>query len=189
MPKRRITLKIGEYYHIYNRAVSNTLLFREHRNYPFFLDKVKLYLVNCVDILAYCLMPTHFHFLLEIKTDGLSQAMALLSMSYAKAYNKVYHRSGSLFQGRYKIRHIQDLNYLNQVVQYIHLNPVKDRLVNNPSFWEYSSLQDYFGIRKLDFINPSAILEQYRTRKDSPLSEMMNNYREHMERYLKLPES
>lgn len=62
MPKRKVHLIPGNYYHIYNKAVTDNNLFIEEKNYRFFLTKIKKYLLNSVDILAYRLMPNHYHF-------------------------------------------------------------------------------------------------------------------------------
>ena len=59
---------------------------------------MKLHLINHVDILAYCLMPNHYHFLLYLKNENLSDAMKSLSVAYTKAINKRFNRSGVLFQ-------------------------------------------------------------------------------------------
>ena len=75
MPKRNLDLIPGHYYHIYNKAVSDNLLFVEDKNYHFFILKIKKYLLSTVDVLAYCLMPNHYHLLVHLKTNNLSKGM------------------------------------------------------------------------------------------------------------------
>ena len=92
-----------EYYHIYNRAIAGNLLFQEPGNYPFFLTKVEKYILPKADLIAYCLMPNHYHLVLKLNTDNISTAMQKLAISYAKSYNLVYNQSGHLFQGPFKL--------------------------------------------------------------------------------------
>jgi hypothetical protein len=90
-----------KYYHIYNRTNNSEIAFRSSENYDFFLSKYRKYLGGMLDTLAYCLMPTHFHFLVIIRseeTDSIKNAVGIMLSSYTKAINKRYNRHGSLFQ-------------------------------------------------------------------------------------------
>ncbi len=97
MPKRKVHLLPGNYYHVYNKAVTDNQLFIEEKNYHFFLTKIKKYLLDCVDVLAYCLMPNHYHLLIQVKTIELPKAMQQLALSYSVSFNKEYQRVGHLF--------------------------------------------------------------------------------------------
>ncbi|MDJ0735713.1 MAG: transposase [Nostocaceae cyanobacterium] len=98
MPRRRISLESGNFYHIYNRGNNRENIFLERENYLYFLKLVKLHLItNAVDILSYCLMPNHYHFLVYLRDETLSNAMKSLSLAYTKAINKRCNRSGVLF--------------------------------------------------------------------------------------------
>jgi len=78
------------------------------------------------DIVCFCLMDNHFHFLLhESFAGGISKFMQRLGTAYTLYFNEKYERSGALFQGRYKSKEIDDENYLMGVVDYIHCNPTK----------------------------------------------------------------
>lgn len=100
-------------------------------------------------MLAYCLMPNHFHLLVRVKIiEGISEpdtsklvikAMRDFMISYAKAINKKYHRSGALFQPKFKRKEIDSDFYFSWLVQYIHMNPVKAALCGEPGDWKYSS--------------------------------------------------
>lgn len=119
----------NQIYHVFNQGNNKQKIFFEDENYRYFLKKVRKYIVPYADILCYCLMPNHFHFLLipnekasmpssAVKprtkyedTDGqsdrqekLSQAIGTLLSSYTKAINKRYNRSGSLFRGKTKVK-------------------------------------------------------------------------------------
>lgn len=159
MATRSVPLIRNEYYHIYNRAIAGNLLFREPHNYPFFLSKIEKYVLPKADLIAYCLMPNHYHMILKLNTDNISTAMQRLAISYVKSYNLVYDQSGHLFQGPFQRIHVKDLNYLLHLSRYIHLNPVKAQLVKNPQDWDYSSYQEYIGLRKLELTQPKPLLD------------------------------
>lgn len=148
MPSRRIPLQAGNYYHIYNRGNNRQQIFFERDNYLHFLHLMRQYLVTeGVDILAYCLMPNHYHFLVYLQGDNLSAAMHRLAVAYTKGINKRFNRSGALFQGRFQSIHISDPNYLIHLSRYIHLNPVKAGFVDRAEEWEFSSYPEYAGLR------------------------------------------
>ncbi len=148
MPRRSIPLQVGNFYHIYNRGNNRQLIFFERDNYIYFLQLVRRYLIaNSVDIVAYCLMPNHYHFLVYLRDETLSDAMKLLSLAYTKAINKRFNRSGVLFQGRFQSIHVTETDYLIHLSRYIHLNPVKANLVQQPEEWEFSSYSEYAGLR------------------------------------------
>jgi REP element-mobilizing transposase RayT len=149
MPQRRIPLQTGNFYHVYNRGNNRQTIFFERENYLYFLRLVKKHLMgNSVDIVAYCLMPNHYHFLVYLRDESLSEAMKSLSLSYTKAINKRFHRSGVLFQGRFQSIHVPQTDYLLNLLRYIHLNPVKAGLVEKPGEWDFSSYLDYAGLRE-----------------------------------------
>ncbi len=103
MPQRRIPLQTGNFYHVYNRGNNCQTIFFERENYVYFLRLAREHLIiNAVDIVAYCLMPNHYHFLVYLRDETLSDAMKSLSLSYTKAINKRFNRSGVLFQGRFQ---------------------------------------------------------------------------------------
>lgn len=122
--------KKGQIYHVFNQGNNRQVIFYENENYLYFLRKVRQYILPYADILCYCLMPNHFHFLiipnqlasspsnsvkprLKLeqlkghdldKQEKLSQNIGILLSSYTKAVNKKYQRSGSLFRGRTKVK-------------------------------------------------------------------------------------
>ena len=148
MPSRRIPLQAGNFYHLYNRGNNRQTIFFERENYIHFLCLMREHLATKgVDILAYCLMPNHYHFLVYLQNDNLSAAMHRLSVAYTKAINKRFNRSGALFQGRFQSIHVNDPNYLIHLSRYIHLNPVKAGFVDRPEEWEFSSYLEYAELR------------------------------------------
>jgi putative transposase len=156
MPSRRIPLQAGNFYHIYNRGNNRQNIFfvgvasqyENRENYLHFLRLMREHLVtNGVDLLAYCLMPNHYHFLVYLRDENLSAAMHRLSVAYTKAINKRFNRSGALFQGRFQSIHVNDTNYLIHLAHYIHLNPVAAGFVDRSEEWEFSSYSEYAGLR------------------------------------------
>jgi len=97
-----------------------------------------------VQIIAYCLMPTHLHLVLkQLKEDGIPIFMSNILNSYARYFNTKHKRKGPLWEGRYKKIIVKTDEYLLQLTRYIHLNPVTAFLVNKPDEWQFSSYQGY----------------------------------------------
>jgi REP element-mobilizing transposase RayT len=137
-----------KYYHLYNRSNNNEVVFKEEESYNYFLKKYHSYCDPYIETIAYCLMPTHFHFLIYGKTDDnikVQKSIAILLSSYTKAINKRFERHGSLFQSRTRAREITDDSYLVTLISYIHQNPVRGKLVQRIEEWHHSS---YKGLIK-----------------------------------------
>jgi REP element-mobilizing transposase RayT len=98
-------------------------------------------------VITYVLMPNHYHLLIQARTDSLSHAMQLFGISYTKAINKRFQRTGVLLQGAFQAKLVDRDNYLLHLSRYIHLNPVRAGLVQHPEDWNYSSYRDYVGLR------------------------------------------
>jgi putative transposase len=179
MPRRTIPLVAGNTYHVYNRGNNRQKIFVERDNYLFFLRRVRQYLRGepetsevlktldvWVDIVAYCLMPNHFHLLVCPQDGELSRRMQRLGISYTKAMNKRYNRSGALFEGQFQAVHVDRDEYLVHLSRYIHLNPVEAGLCGRPEDWEFSSYRDYAGLRQGTLPRSDMVLEQFSSRDD-----------------------
>ena len=137
----------GEWYHCYTRGVDKRETYSCPSDYQRFLEA--LYLCNStkpvhrsnlskktdifslerseqlVDVAAFCLMPNHFHLLIQEKEDGgISNFMQKLGTSYTMYFNKRYNRVGNLFVKPFRSKHVHDDSYSRQIVPYIHLNPL-----------------------------------------------------------------
>ena len=148
----------GKLYHVFNRGNNKEIIFPQPQNYHYFIKGIEKYIKPCCDILAWCLMPNHFHFLIHanqtstpIIKDGsferqkFSQGIKQLLSSYTKAINKQENRTGSLFQQKTKALCVsdRDQNYERTAFHYIHQNPLKARLVERMEDWEFSSFREY----------------------------------------------
>src|SRR5438046_1575799 len=99
MPYRKTDFCKGEWYHLYNRGNNRQPIFFERENYLYFLRKVREHLTaEALDMIAYCLMPNHYHFLVRLHSDDLASIMQPFVVAYTKAINKRYGRVGALFQ-------------------------------------------------------------------------------------------
>ncbi len=202
MPYRKVVLTPQEIYHVFNRGVAALPIYSNARNYLRFLDLVDYYrFLNTpfsfsqlmslpkeekekiltglkkenaihVEILTYCLMPNHFHFLLKQITDkGISVFMANLQNSYVKYFNIKNERAGPLFQSMFKAVRIENDEQLLHVSRYIHLNPSTAYIVEPEKLEDYmwSSLKAYldedFNMANY-FVNTKAVLNFFKKRKD-----------------------
>lgn len=164
MPRRATPFLPDQYYHFYNRGNNRQAVFFERDNYLYFLKGIKKYLRESVEILVYCLMPTHYHILVRIRQTSevlktsevsgkVSLAMQKFGISYTKAINKRFERVGALFQGQFQAKPIQHYNHLLNLCVYIHANPVKDGLVALPEDWEFSNYLEWMNLREGTLVN------------------------------------
>jgi REP element-mobilizing transposase RayT len=162
MPRREMEFEPGSYYHVFNRGVNKERIFFEQENYHFFIRRMREYLVcQEVEMIAYCLMPNHFHMIVCPLKENFSARMGLFGMSYAKAINSRYKRVGPLFQSRFQAKWVGKNEYLLHLSRYIHINPVLGKLVGKAEDWEFSSYRDYLGLRREDMLKPGIVLEQF----------------------------
>jgi len=183
-------LKEGYFYHIYNRGAGRAQIFWDHQDYMRFMEKYWFYLHITVDTFAYCLLRNHFHFLIKVRSieeqkelfkflrsthpigsffgDKYSETkpyhpstqLRHLFNSHTRFINKKMERSGTLVEGTFKRKQIQDEQHLNHLVCYIHRNPIHHRISRDYSEYAYSSYADYFS-KKLTYLNRNPILENF----------------------------
>lgn len=195
----------GQIYHVFNRGNNSQTVFFNRENYLFFFEKIRKCILPHADILAWCLMPNHFHLMISVnqvsvaiselvtasdsegftssetltkpsKMRTLNDSIGIILRSYSRIIQKQQKITGSLFQKETKALcltepqgislayfnshfgmignlNLPETNYLNVCFNYIHANPVNDRLVSNPENWEFSSYRDYFCGRKGKLVN------------------------------------
>lgn len=190
MPNRNV-IKLyspDTYYHVYNRGVNGRTIFKEQQDYHVFLNLLKRYLSaepvkdkqgreypwlrEDIELLAFCLMPNHFHLLVYQKNnkDAATRLLRGVSTAYTVYFNKKYKRRGPLFQERFKASSIDKDNYLHHVSRYIHLNPKGYRQ------WEFSSLDYYLGRKSAEWINPGLILDLF---EPGEYSDFLSDYEDY----------
>jgi len=142
-------------YHIYNRGINRETIFKHQHHYDYFTLKMQKYLLGHVILMAYCLMPNHFHWMVYIteKTNipSFQRSVGILLRSYALGVNRQLQRVGSLFQQKTKAKclspHPGDNNRnLNQPLNcfcYIHRNPLISGYVQRLEQWSYSSYTEF----------------------------------------------
>lgn len=195
MPCRAAPLITDEIYHVVNRGSAAVPIFHTKRDYRKFLQIFLYYQNDhppirfsrfeelntqnrgrilqtlktkkdlLVWIIAYCLMPTHFHFLLkQTKDHGVLNFIRLSTNSYSRYFNTKNQRKGSLFEGRFKAVRIETNNQLLHVSRYIHLNPYTAYTVRDFSAllsYPFSSLVEYLGNSEEKICQKEVILEQF----------------------------
>lgn len=199
-------------YHVYNRGVEKRNIFLDEQDYSVFLHLLKYYLSPVddktahpllefqkfsvvkpkplsnigeeIELLAYCLMPNHFHLLVrQISKDGMTKLLRRISTTYSMYFNKRYKRVGYLFQGRYKAAFIDSDNYLIHVSRYIHLNPLDLLKRSNLFNYPYSSYPNFVGTKRAIWLKPEFILKYFDTSKMLPFLNKYPSYKEFVESY------
>ncbi len=138
----------GTLYHLYNRGNHKQMIFEVDDDYRLYRGLVRKFCRESnFSIITYCLMPNHIHLLVKQNGDiPPSKLMSKLHTSYAMYYNKQYGKVGHLFQDRYKQKIVSDEHYLLTLVCYIHLNPVKDGLIDIAHRYPWSGCREYRGL-------------------------------------------
>ena len=154
MMSKTIPLIPGQNYHIFNSGNNHESIFRDEKNYRYFLNLFQKHVLPIAETYAYCLLPNHFHFLVRLKEHkdlpgfgnlaGLEKphlSFSRLFNSYTKAFNKTYQRSGSLFEKPFKRKVITSHTHLTHLVIYIHQNPQRHGITSDFRNWPFSSYQ------------------------------------------------
>lgn len=135
----------GCYYHIISRGTRRLEIFQDDEDFITFLNLLKgIKKKYEFSIEAYCLMSNHYHLLIKAGEYPLSNAMAWIGGNYARYFNKKYEYSGHVFENRYKSLLIDDEQYLYQVSNYIHMNPVRAHIVDSPEQYKWSSYKNSY---------------------------------------------
>ncbi len=139
----------GAFYHITSRGNERKPVFKSNIDREKFLEYLESATLRYNAVIhAYCLLDNHYHFLLETPSGNLPQIMRHINGAYTTYFNIKRKRSGHLFQGRYKSILVDIDEYAKELSRYIHLNPVRAKIVEKPEEYKWSSFQDYIGLRK-----------------------------------------
>lgn len=183
-------LKEGYFYHIYNRGAGRKKIFWGKEDYQRFLQKYWYYMHVTTETFAYCLLQNHFHFLIRVltieeqttqfnnvrssyptgsffgdhypntKPFNPSNQLRHLFNSHTRYVNTKIDRSGTLVEGTFKRKRIQDQQHLNHLVCYIHRNPIHHKITRKYSVYPYSSYNGYFSNHS-SYLNRIPILEDF----------------------------
>ena len=168
-------LSTGQVYHVLNKSIAGYKIFNNKSDFDRLLEAIAFY--QCknserfsyfnreknyrqkleklvytnkekhIDIIAYCLMPTHFHLILkQLQDNGISKFLNNSLNSYTRYFNTKYKRKGPLWQGKTKKVLVESDEQLLHLTRYIHLNPTTSYLVDKPEDWTYSSYKEYIRI-------------------------------------------
>lgn len=144
MPRQARKKSESGIYHIMLRGINRQQIFEDDEDRQRFLDTLQNYKDLCgYRIYAYCLMGNHIHILMREGKEDLTQVFKRIAGSYVYWYNWKYHRSGHLFQDRFKSEPVDDDGYFLTVLRYIHQNPVKAKLCKNAEDYPHSSMREY----------------------------------------------
>jgi putative transposase len=159
MARRPRVFAPGLLYHIIVRGNQQRKTFRTKDDYKAYLDRLEHYRTKYqLRIYAYCLMPNHVHLLVESGSAPLGKFMQGLQQSYTQYFNRRYRKVGHLFQGRYKAIICDKEKYLLALLRYIHLNPVRARLVKRPESYAHSGHRNYLKNSTAKIIDTRPVL-------------------------------
>lgn len=147
--------------------LSKALLLKSEDKESFFL-KLKKESKVLVEIISYCLMPNHFHFLIRQRSEnGLAKFLSNFTNSYTRYFDTKHKRIGPLFQGTFRAVHIETEEQLTHVSRYIHLNPVSSFVIKEEELYSYpwSSLPEFLGEEKEEICNKEIILSYFSSKE------------------------
>ena len=135
------------WYHVMNRGRRGEQVFETKADYERFIDiLLEATELFALRVGAYCLMPNHYHLLVQTPDANLSRCMRHINGVYTQRYNREHLLDGQLFRGRYKAIVVAEERYLLQLVRYIHRNPVRAAMVDNAEDYAWSSHKGYLSI-------------------------------------------
>ncbi|KZL88578.1 transposase [Clostridium magnum] len=152
-------------YHITARGNHRNDIFKDKEDFIYYLtlikEAVEYYIYDKYEIISYCLMDNHVHILIKTGERHLGQFIGKINSKYAKYYNKKYNYIGHLFQDRYFSELIESDAQMLETSKYIHLNPVRAKMVEKPEDYEWSSYPMYIGNKKENLICSSYLLSYF----------------------------
>jgi putative transposase len=139
-------------------------IFRREGDYQAFIEALRTVRERYPFFLyAYVLMSNHFHLLLEVDRFPTARILQSLLTGYVRRFNKTHRRRGHLFEGRYKAIVGDRDSYLLELVRYIHLNPVRAKMVKRPGEWQWSGHRAYLGKEQSGLIDSEPVMGELRT--------------------------
>ena len=185
MPRQARKKSGSGIYHIMLRGINRQQIFEDSEDQERFLETIENYKDLCgYTIYAYCLMGNHVHLLMHEGKEDLTQVFKRIAGSYVYWYNWKYHRSGHLFQDRFKSEPVEDDAYFLTVLRYIHQNPVKAKICKHVEAYPYSSMREYLKHPvlvdtsfALSMLPDAQFLEYHQEANDDKCMEMDEHFR------------
>jgi putative transposase len=173
----------GAWYHVMNRGRRSEIIFSEPKDYYRFIDLLE---ESCelwnIRISAYCLMPNHYHLLIQTPDGNLSRCMRHINAVYTQRYNRAHGCDGQLFRGRFKSILVDGDTYLLQLVRYIHRNPLRSNIISDLDDYKWSSHGGYISrAAKWNWLYKNFILSMLSSKK----TDQIRSYR----RFVRLNDS
>ncbi|MCX5692834.1 MAG: transposase [Candidatus Omnitrophica bacterium] len=161
-----------EIYHVYSKSIAEYVIFNNDFEYSRMREVIEYYRIErpfvrfsrfkernmqvkqldvkrLVQIICYCIMPTHIHLVLkQLKDKGISVFMSNVLNSYSRYFNIKHNRKGPLWESSFKKVLVESDAQLLHLTRYIHLNPATAYIVNNPEDWKWSSYREYISGNK-----------------------------------------
>lgn len=183
----------GQYFHIYNRGVNGENIFKEQRNYDYFLKQYFNYCSDVLETLSYALLKNHFHFLVYVKENvevpmyskegtirlNASRQLSHFLNSYAQSINKAHRRSGHLFECPFKRKLVNNSNHFTDLVRYCHHNPQLHGLTNDFKRWEFTSYQSILNNNSI--LASQKVLDWFGSAADFERAHSNNKYKDESE--------
>jgi len=161
MKRVRITYP-GAFHHVMNRGYDGNAIFTGNKNKAQFLEflegtakKMKIHL------LAYCIMDTHYHLVLENNNGRMSDFLGQINGLYGMYYRMVEGGKGYVFQSRFKSTLIENDSYLIQSLSYLLLNPVRAGIIHNAEEYTWSSINEYFSSQPVEIVDAVFVNELF----------------------------
>lgn len=190
MAYRGVVLATGQTYHVFNRSVQDIPIFKGAKNASLFLEATEYYLQvkppvrfsfyrrakekypidlqrKIVNLFTYCVMPTHFHFLVRQEEEkGIRKFIQRLTNSYAHYFSIKYKNRGPVFEGNFKAVRVENDEQLIHLSRYIHLNPVTAYLAEQSEDYPFSSYHDYLRGKNTAMLDVDLVLSFFKSPKD-----------------------
>lgn len=195
---RKIVFSNDQLYHVFNRGIERRDIFMDTRDYKRAINLIKYYIhketplrfsqlmqqpedlrerifeevyksEKLAEIISFCLMPNHFHFLLKQKVDkGVATFISNFSNAFTKYFNTKNARNGPLLQGVFKAVLVETDEQLVHLSRYIHLNPVSSSIIEDHEleFYPWSSYTEFLSSTSEKISNPGVVLSMFKSQED-----------------------
>jgi putative transposase len=164
MPRKKHEWYIGAKVHVIARGNHRNDIFRDETDYELYLnylDEAMEYYKNKYKVMAYVLMTNHVHIIVETTDKDVSDFIKRVHSRYAWNFNQKYKYIGHLFQDRYRGELIKDDRYMLEVSRYVHLNPVRAKMVEKPEEYKWSSYSMFIGKSPKKLVSSEMILSYF----------------------------